>query len=127
MTRKVVRGPDRIPPPERSVSFSDLTLGDKDIQAVLDKCGVEYVLVNLWGFDKNFKADTPEKFYEVKECQHVNREGKRVTGKLYIGVERLDDEWILHGAPSERAKLVAKRDVSLLRELSSMSRTVNSC
>ncbi|QIW91585.1 thymidylate synthase [Acinetobacter phage vB_AbaM_P1] len=127
MTKKLVRGPDKIAPPERIVSFSDLTLGDAKIQKVLDKCGVDFVLINLWGFDKKFKAGTPEKFYEVKECQHVNREGKRVTGKLYIGVERLDDEWILEGAPSERAKLVAKQDLSLLRELSSMSREVISC
>ncbi|AYD85609.1 hypothetical protein Aci011_081 [Acinetobacter phage vB_AbaM_B09_Aci01-1] len=127
MTKKLVRGPDRIPPPERQVSFSELTVGDKKIELVLEKCGVDFVLEKLWGFDTKHKSGTPEGFYEVKECQHRNRDGKIVTGKLYIGVERLDDEWILQGAPSEKAKLAAKQDLSLYRELSSMSRSIQSC
>lgn len=127
MTKKLVRGPDKIAPPERQVSFSDLTVGDEKIRVVLEKCGVDFVLEKLWGFDTKHKCDTPQKFYEVKECQHRNRDGVIVTGKLYIGVERLDDEWILHGAPSEQAKLAAKQDLSLYRELSSMSRSVKSC
>lgn len=127
MTKKLVRGPDKIAPPERQVSFSDLTVGDEQIKLVLQKCGVDFVLEKLWGFDTKHKSGTEHGFYEVKECQHRNRDGVIVTGKLYIGVERLDDEWILQGAPSEQAKLAAKQDLSLYRELSSMSRSVKSC
>lgn len=120
--KKLVRGPDKIPAPERVVSFSDLDAGDAKIRTVLDKLGVDFVLEKLWGFDTKYKSGTENKFYELKYCEHVNREGKRVEGPLYIGVERLDDEWILEGAPSERAKLAAKQDLSLYRELSGMSK-----
>lgn len=119
---KLVRGPDKILAPERIVSFSDLCVGDAKIKKALDRLGVDFILEKLWGFDTKYNSGTEHKFYELKNCLHVNREGKKVEGPLYIGVERLDDEWILEGAPSERAKLAAKQDLSLYRELSNMSK-----
>ena len=84
-----------------------------------EKFGVENCLVLLWGFDKNYNGGD---FYEVEECEHVNRQGGRVTGKRYSGAERLDSDWLSGNMASDAAKLAAKGDISLSRELASLSK-----
>lgn len=121
-----VKGTDKISAPDIYVSECELAVGDKTIQAVLDKMGVEYVLFNLWGFDKDFVYESTGKFYETEVKQHRARNGKIVTGLRYSGRERLDDAWIEQGNPSENAKIIARQDMSYIRELQKLGKEMKS-
>lgn len=120
--RKLVRGKDKISAPDRIVSEFDLDAGSPAIAKVLNRLGPEYVLLNLYGFDGTMKFESTGTFYEIHECEHVTDTGQRKFGKRYIGKERLDDEWILNGAPTEAAKAAARQDMSYMRELAELSK-----
>ena len=121
-----VKGTDKISAPDVFVSECELAVGDPTIQAVLNKMGIEYVLFNLWGFDKYHVYDSTGKFYEISECTHRTRSGKVVTGKRFTGRERIDDAWIEEGNPSDNAKVIARQDMSYIREISNLGRQMKS-
>lgn len=132
--RKVVRGNSRIPAPPVYISECELCGNDETVEAAYeelkksmgDKAALEYLLVNLWGFDSKKIAEGSDTFYVVEEKQHRTRiSGKVVTGNRYSGLERLDDEWILSGNPSEEAKVAARQDISYIQEIRNLSRTSN--
>lgn len=133
--QKVVRGNSRIPAPPVFISECEL-LGDggkedfvkaafEELKKSLgEKGAIEYLLVELWGFDKNKKVEGTDTFYEVREQEHRTRlSGKIVNGKRYEGFERLDDAWILRGYPSDEAKVAARQDASYVQEIRQLSRT----
>ena len=107
-----VKGTDKMPAPPIFVAECELTLGAKELEAVLTRCGLDYVLINLWGFDGNQHYSSSGTFYEVEELTFRNRSGKVVTGKRFSGLERLDDAWINEGRPSEDAKIASRQDMS---------------
>lgn len=121
-----VKGTDKISAPDIFVSECELAVGDPTIQAVLEKMGVEYVLFNLWGFDKDHVFESTGKFYEISECKHRTRQGKVIDGKRYTGRERLDDAWIEQGNPSEDAKVIARQDMSYIREVQGLGKRMKS-
>lgn len=120
-----VRGEDKIQAPPVFVSRCEVTVGDSRIESVLQKCGLDYVLHKLWGFDKNHRFPDGN-FYEIEELTFRNRSGKVVTGQRITGLERIDEEWINEGRPSEEARMVARQDMSYVRELQSLSKRVKS-
>ena len=101
-------------------NISEIDLEDEDIQECIEVLGLEEVLYQL-GFDRTYSSvENTHGFYEVIECEHVTRTGKRVFGKLYISRERTDPEWLMSGLCSEDAKMAAKKDpsyVKLVKEL----------
>lgn len=124
--KKVVRGGDKIPAPPVIVSASELTQGDPRIQNALEKCGLEFILNKLWGFDDKQHYQSTGTFYEVQKLKHRNRKGVIVECERYSGVERLDDEWITEGIPSNEALIAARQDLSYVKEISKMSRQIKS-
>lgn len=124
---KVIRGDDIVAAPPVYVAKSELTLGEPELQAILDRLGLEYLLINYWGFDGNHIADAKTQcFYEESYCEFRSRTGKIVTDVRYTGVERLDDEWLLEGNPSKAAQEAARKDLSYLREIGKLGRRVKS-
>lgn len=122
-----VKGGDKLVAPDIFVSESELDVNDKTIKAVLVKMGIDYVLHHLWGFDNTLVFESTGTFYEKSECQHRTRGGKLVEGVRYSGKERLDDDWILKGNPSEEAEVISKQDISLVREMQKLGRQMKSC
>lgn len=59
---------------------------------------------------------------EVMECQHRNLQGKVVEGKLFMGFERLDREWVKSGHASTEAFLAAGNDPTIAKEITTMNR-----
>ena len=119
MTNKLVQGNDIVASPPIYVSEYDLK--DEDIQVCIEALGLEEVLYQI-GFDKNHWIGETNNFYEVMECTHRTRTGKVVTGKRYVSVERLDDEWLNSGLASSEAKDVARADLSYLKEIKAISK-----
>ena len=120
---KVVRGDSKIPAPPVYVSASEIDAHDADIKAALETLGLDYVLTNLWGFDNTKIVEGSDTYYTIDECTHRTRIKKEiVTGSRYSGVERLDDDWILRGNPSESAKVIARQDASYIQEVKHLSR-----
>ena len=121
-----VRGKDKIQAPPVFVSRCELTVGSPRIQAVLDKCGLDYVLHNLWGFDKNHVDKDSGTFYKIENCRFRNRSGKVIDGERIVGIERLDDEWIEQGRPSKEAEAFARQDLSYIAELQNLGKRIKS-
>lgn len=119
MTSKIPKGNDKLAAP--SIFISEHDLQDEDIQVCIEALGLEEVLYQI-GFDKNHWIGETNNFYEVMECTHRTRTGKVVTGKRYMSVERLDDEWLNSGLASSEAKDVARADLSYLKEIKSISK-----
>ena len=118
MTTKV-KGGDKIPSPPIYISEYDLT--DDEVVKYINELGLDEVLY-LIGFSKECSFGEDGGFYEVMECEHRTRSGKIVKGKRYNGGERLDDEWMEKGMPSEEAKLAYRGDISYMKELRNLSR-----
>lgn len=119
MTSKIPKGNDKLAAP--SIFISEHDLQDEDIQVCIEALGLEEVLYQI-GFDKNHWIGETNNFYEVMECTHRTRTGKVVTGKRYMSVERLDDEWLNSGLASSEAKDAARADLSYLEEIKSISK-----
>lgn len=58
---------------------------------------------------------------EVIECQHRNLQNKVVDGKLFMGFERLDREWVKSGHASTEAFLAYGGDETMAREVTLMN------
>lgn len=119
MTSKIPKGNDKLASP--SVFISEYDLQDEDIQVCIEALGLEEVLYQI-GFDKNHWIGETNNFYEVIECTHRTRTGKVVTGKRYMSVERLDNEWLNSGLASSEAKDAARADLSYLKEIKAISK-----
>ena len=65
-----------------------------------------------------------KKGIEAVECEHTTATGLKVNGVYYLGSERLDREWVMSGYASFEARLVSKGDLSMIKEVSNMSRSV---
>lgn len=117
----------KITAPPVFVGASDLNDGSKKVQAIIDRLGIEFILINVWGFDKNVDYEGTGNFYSCEEKTFRNRSGKVVTEKRYAGTERLDDEWMEQGRPSDEAKIAVRNDISYVRELQSLGRQMKSC
>lgn len=121
-----VKGNDKIPAPPVFVGESDISDGSPQVEVILAKYGLEFIFKNVWGFDDtNLNKDTGT-FYEVEVVEFRNRSGKIVKEKRYTGLERLDEEWIKQGRPSEEAKAASRKDISYLREIASLGRQMKS-
>ena len=116
---KLPKGNDKLASP--SVFISEYDLQDEDIQVCIEALGLEEVLYQI-GFDKNHWIGETNNFYEVMECTHRTRTGKVVTGKRYMSVERLDDEWLNSGLASSEAKDASRADLSYLKEIKAISK-----
>lgn len=116
---KAPKGPDNLASPPIYVSEHDLQ--DEDIQVCIEALGLEEVLYQI-GFDKNHWIGETNNFYEVMECTHRTRTGKVVTGKRYVSVERLDDEWLNSGIASDEAKDASRADLSYLKQIKEISK-----
>lgn len=119
MKNKLVQGTDRVAQPFIYVSEFDLV--DEDIQECIKVLGFDEVLYGI-GFDKNHHYVETDSFYEIIECTHKTRTGKTVTGKRYTGYERVDEDWILNGLPSDEAKIAARKDNSYIAEIRNLSK-----
>ena len=96
-------------------NISEFDLQDEDIQECIEVLGLDEVLYQI-GFDKEYSSsENTHGFYEVVECNHVTRSGKKVFGKLYISRERTDVAWLQSGLCSEEAKMAAKKDISYVQ------------
>lgn len=105
------------------VSESELTLGDEDLELCLQTVGLDDYLIKFWGFDPTYKADIDKtKFYTEDVCTHTKRSGGIHTGIRYLGRERVDQDWLENGNPSENAVLASKGDLSLLSELRNLGK-----
>ena len=105
------------------VYVSEADLKDEQLAKVIERVGLEVVLCELFGFDKNeVICETEPYFYEVVECEHRQRMHPHAItkGKRYSGYERLDKKWIEGAMASEEAKLSAKNDRGYLSELRSL-------
>lgn len=58
---------------------------------------------------------------EVIECQHRNLQGKVVDGKLFMGFERLDRDWVKSGNASLEAFIASSNDPTLGKEIVTMN------
>lgn len=119
MTNKVPKGNDKLAAPP--IFISEYDLQDEDIQVCIEALGLEEVLYQI-GFDKNHWIGETNNFYEVMECTHRTRTGKVVTGKRYMSVERLDDEWLNSGLASSEAKDASRADLSYLKQIKEISK-----
>jgi hypothetical protein len=118
MVAMKLRNEDVVKTPDIDVfaSETDLAL----VQALVDDVGVDVVLNKVFGFDnKKPYRKGDGNWYDILECEHVNRQGKRVKGKRYMGVERTDLTW-LRGAMASEAVKIAARDPDMLAELAAM-------
>ena len=115
----IPKGSDKLGSP--SIFISEYDLADEDIQVCIEVLGLEEVLYQI-GFDKEHWCNETNSFYEVLECEHVSRSGKRVKGKRYSGTERMDKSWLESGLASEDAKAMARCDRSYLQAIREISR-----
>lgn len=103
------------------VSFADLQ--DIEIAKIVEKFGLEIVLTELFGFDKNeIVSEVEPFFFETEIFEHRQRlhPHKIVTGVRYSGYERLDKKWLSSGMASDEAKMSAKNDREYLKEIKSL-------
>ena len=61
---------------------------------------------------------------EVIECQHRNLQGKVVEGKLFMGFERLDRDWVKSGHASLEAFIAYGGDETMAREVNEMNKGI---
>lgn len=107
---------DKTPDVDVFASETDLAL----VQRLVDDLGVEKVLVEVFGFNtKKPYSKADGSWYEVLDCEHINRQGKRVKGLRYSGLERTDVKWLKGGMASDRVKMMV-RDPTMLGELESL-------
>jgi len=102
------------------VYVSEADLQDAEIAKIVERFGLDLVLCELFGFDKNeVVCDTEPYFYEVVECEHRQRMQPHavVKAKRYSGYERLDKTWINGAMASDEAKLSSKKDKDYLSEI----------
>lgn len=102
------------------VYVSEADLNDPQLAKIVERFGIEVVLCELFGFDKNQTVCEIEPFfYEVVECEHRQRmHPYAITkSKRYSGYERLDKAWINGAMASEEAKMSSKNDRGYLSEL----------
>jgi len=59
---------------------------------------------------------------EAIECQHRNLQGKVVEGKLFMGFERLDKEWVKSGHASLEAFIASSNDPTIAKEINEMNK-----
>ena len=105
-------------------NISEFDLQDEDIQECMEVLGLEEVLYQI-GFDRDYTSlENTHGFYEVIECNHVTRSGKKVFGKLYICRERTDSAWLQSGLCSEDAKMAAKKDISYVHAVREISKSI---
>lgn len=105
------------------VYVSEADLKDEMLAKVIERVGLDVVLCELFGFDKDeVVCDTEPYFYEIVECEHRQRMHPHavVKGKRYMGYERLDDAWLKGSMASEEAKMSAKKDKGYLSEIKSL-------
>ena len=62
---------------------------------------------------------------ETLDCTHRTLSGEVVTGTLFICKELTTKEWLSSGYSSFEAQLLSKGDISLVTEVSNMSRGGN--
>jgi hypothetical protein len=104
---------DKEPDVDVFASETDLAL----IQSIVDDVGVEQVLIDVFGFNKKKPYSKIDgSWYEVLDCEHINRQGNRVKGKRYSGFERTDVKWLKGAMASEKVKMMVK-DPTMLKEL----------
>ena len=94
------------------VSESDLW----PFKSIVEAAGLETVLYEVWGFDNTSTLFT-NGWWEAEVVRHRNRAGKVVECLRYVGVERMDKEWLKSGYASDQVKIASKGDISLLQEL----------
>lgn len=107
------------------VSLADLVYYFKDIlykaeQEAVYQQKLEEILIDAFGFDKDYKIEGVEGFYEIMNCTHRARNGNIVTCDRFVGSERLDKCWLNSGFASDEAKLAAKGDKSLIETIERM-------
>lgn len=106
-----------------SVYVSDADLKDEQIAKVVDKLGLDVVLTELFGFDKDeVLCDEEPYYYEVMDCEHRQRmyPFNIVKGKRYCGIERMDKKWLSGPMASDEVKMSAKNDKDYLSEIKSL-------
>lgn len=94
-----------------------INVSSTDLEALLERYGqidLEKTLHEL-GFDISLEI-------EHLECQHRNRQGKIVEGKLYQGSERTDKAWLDSPYSSDEVKMFVRADTSYNREIANLSR-----
>lgn len=97
----------------RNISESDLQVFKEYDNTVASRNKLLYKL----GVDTSMNI-------EVIECQHRNLQGKVVEGKLFMGFERLDREWVKSGHASTEAFLAYGGDETIAREVNEMNKGV---
>lgn len=100
------------------VSFADLE--NVEIAKLVDRLGLDTVLTELFGFDKNQVVSNAEPFYyETEEFKHRQRLHPHaiVEGLRYSGIERTDKAWLKSGMASEEVKMSSKNDREYLQEI----------
>lgn len=117
-----VKGNDFISAPAIYISESDLQ--DEQMVVAVKRLGLDAILNKVCGFNDKNVVEGSDKFYEVMKCKHRNLQGELVDCNRYAGVERIDDDWIENGNPSEDAKIAARGDLSYVREIQKMSKRV---
>lgn len=100
------------------VSHSDL---EDLLPTLLEEKGVETLLYEVWGFDKNISLENG-RFYEATECKHRNRQGRVVDGIRYVGVERCDPKWVNGGMASEELLIMLRNDSEYEADLKRLSK-----
>lgn len=121
-----VKGTDKISAPFVFIFEGEVCVNDPTIKAVYDKMGLDYVLHNLWGFDNTVNYESTGTFYEKEEMTFRSHTKGVVTGIRISGRERLDDEWITDGNPSEEAKIASRQDMSYVNELKQLGKRMKS-
>jgi len=95
----------------RNISESDLQVFKEYDNTVASRNKLLYKL----GVDTSMSV-------EVIECQHRNLQGKVVEGKLFMGFERLDREWVKSGNASLEAFISYGGDETMAREVNEMNK-----
>jgi hypothetical protein len=107
---------DKTPDVDVFASETDLAL----VQRLVDDFGVERVLIEVFGFNNKKPYNKIDgSWYEMLDCEHINRQGVRVNGLRYSGIERSDTKWLKGAMASEKVKMMA-RDPTMLGELESL-------
>lgn len=128
---KVVRGDSKIPAPPVYVGLHEAVNFDETVKAAYEVFvsqmgeaqALDYILKELWGFDNTKTVDGSDTFYIIEDHTFRERTSNNVVqGKRIQGYERLDDEWILKGAPSEEARMISRQDSSYLAEIRNLSK-----
>jgi len=97
----------------RNISESDLQVFKEYDNTVASRNKLLYKL----GVDTSMSV-------EVIECQHRNLQGKVVEGKLFMGFERLDREWVKSGNASLEAFIAYGGDETMAREVNEMNKGI---